>query len=184
MNVEVPAAGGDVEMGDADQEAGGLPNEVLEQIVETHQKLSATRKKRKAPEGYATPADVKSYTAKHTVPSLHSPSPAGITSVSSAHCTVVPEQTKKCPAAPAGRCRSAACRVFGGAQPRKPQPWPHQRISSLIATTRQVHQPSLSRRRAARRLSWQTNWKHYLIPFSRRRPQAQIPVPVNRRTAF
>ncbi|RPD58365.1 WD40 repeat-like protein [Lentinus tigrinus ALCF2SS1-6] len=87
MNVDVPAAGGDVEMGDADQEAGGLPGEVLKQIDETHQKLSATRKKRKAPEGYATPEDVKSYTAKHTVPTLHSPSPAGITSlaVSSAH---------------------------------------------------------------------------------------------------
>lgn len=81
MNVEVPSAAGDVEMGDAAQQAGGLPGEVLEQIDETHQKLSAARKKRKAPEGYATSADVKGYTAKHTIPSLHSPSPSGITSL-------------------------------------------------------------------------------------------------------
>ncbi|KAI0762725.1 nuclear matrix protein NMP200 [Fomes fomentarius] len=81
MNVEVPSAAGDVEMGDTAQQAGGLPGEVLEQIDETHQKLSAARKKRKAPEGYATSADVKGYTAKHTIPSLHSPSPSGITSL-------------------------------------------------------------------------------------------------------
>ena len=68
-------------MGEAAQDAGGLPGDVLKQIDETHQKLSAARKKRKAPEGYATAADVKGYAAKHTIPSLHSPSPSGITSL-------------------------------------------------------------------------------------------------------
>ncbi|CDO75875.1 hypothetical protein BN946_scf184672.g8 [Trametes cinnabarina] len=81
MNVEVPAVGGDVEMAESAQEAGGLPAEVLKQIDETHQKLSALRKKRKAPEGYATAEDVKGFAPKHTIPSLHSPSPAGITSL-------------------------------------------------------------------------------------------------------
>ncbi|KAI0336175.1 nuclear matrix protein NMP200 [Cubamyces sp. BRFM 1775] len=81
MNVEVPAQAGDVEMAEAAQEAGGLPADVLKQIDETHQKLSAVRKKRKAPEGYATAEDVKGFAAKHTIPSLHSPSPAGITSL-------------------------------------------------------------------------------------------------------
>ena len=68
-------------MGDSAPEAGGLPAEVLKAIDETHQALSATRKKRKAPAGYATAADVKGYTSKHTIPSLHSPSPSGITSI-------------------------------------------------------------------------------------------------------
>ncbi|KAI0823085.1 nuclear matrix protein NMP200 [Trametes gibbosa] len=90
MNVEAPAAGGDVDMAEVAQEAGGLPAEVLKQIDETHQKLSAARKKRKAPAGYATAADVKGYTNKHTIPSLHSPSPAGITSL--AVSTANPEQ--------------------------------------------------------------------------------------------
>lgn len=80
MNVEVPA-GGDVEMGESAEEAGGLAAEVVEQVNQTHAALSATRKKRKAPEGYATVDDVKGYTAKHTIPSLHSPSPSGINSL-------------------------------------------------------------------------------------------------------
>ncbi|GJE85903.1 pre-mRNA-processing factor 19 [Phanerochaete sordida] len=77
-----PAANGsgDVEMGDA-AEAGGLPENVLSQIDETHQKLSAARKKRKAPAGYVTQDEVKTFAAKHTVPSLHSSSPAGITAL-------------------------------------------------------------------------------------------------------
>lgn len=77
-----PAANGtgDVEMGDA-AEAGGLPENVLSQIDETHQKLSAVRKKRKTPEGYVTQEQVKTFTAKHTIPSLHSSSPAGITAL-------------------------------------------------------------------------------------------------------
>lgn len=72
--------GEDVEMGEGQTEES-LPAPILAQIDETHQTLSATRKKRKAPAGYATPAEVKTFKATHTVPSLHSPSPAGITSL-------------------------------------------------------------------------------------------------------
>ncbi|KAJ3826033.1 nuclear matrix protein NMP200 [Lentinula raphanica] len=70
----------DVEM-EEDSTAESLPKEVVARIDETHQTLSAARKKRKAPEGYATAAEIKTYTAKHTIPSLHSASPAGITSL-------------------------------------------------------------------------------------------------------
>lgn len=68
-------------MGDSAQEAAALPAEVMSSIEELHNKLSATRRKRKVPEGFATAEDVKKYTAKHTIPSLHSPSPSGITSL-------------------------------------------------------------------------------------------------------
>ncbi|OBZ79228.1 Pre-mRNA-processing factor 19 [Grifola frondosa] len=76
-----PPAAGDVEMAEAGQEAGALPENIMKRIDETHQTLSAARKKRKAPAGYATAAEVKTFTAKHTIPSLHSPSPAGITAL-------------------------------------------------------------------------------------------------------
>ncbi|EMD41571.1 hypothetical protein CERSUDRAFT_79179 [Gelatoporia subvermispora B] len=79
--VPATANGGDVEMAEETQEAGSLPAEVLKQIDETHQALSAARKKRKPPTGYVAPADVKSFTAKHAVPSLHSSSPAGVTAL-------------------------------------------------------------------------------------------------------
>ena len=59
MGVSAPTAnGGDVDMAES-QEAGGLPEGALKQINETHDTLSAARKKRKAPAGHATPADVK-----------------------------------------------------------------------------------------------------------------------------
>jgi len=82
MSVAAPAtANGDVEMAET-QEAGGLPENIVAQISETHQTLSAARKKRKNPSpGYVTPAEVKTFTAKHTIPSLHASSPAGITSL-------------------------------------------------------------------------------------------------------
>ncbi|TEB35129.1 nuclear matrix protein NMP200 [Coprinellus micaceus] len=66
----------DVEMGES-----GLPADVVTQIDETHKTLSAARKKKKPPTGYASTAEVKSFTATHTIPSLHSASPAGITSL-------------------------------------------------------------------------------------------------------
>ncbi|KAF9023392.1 Prp19-domain-containing protein [Hymenopellis radicata] len=69
----------DVVMDDAAAQA--LPQEVVEQIDQTQAALSSTRKKRKPPTGYVGPADVKTFTAKHTIPSLHSASPAGITSL-------------------------------------------------------------------------------------------------------
>lgn len=81
MGIAPTASGGDVQMTDANEEAGGLPPAVSQQIDETYATLSAARKKRKAPAEYATPAQVKTFTAKHTIPSLHSSSPAGITSI-------------------------------------------------------------------------------------------------------
>lgn len=63
------------------QETGGIPEGALKQINETHETLSAARKKRKAPTGHATVAEVKTFAAKHSIPSLHSSSPAGITSI-------------------------------------------------------------------------------------------------------
>lgn len=82
MGIEAPAStNGDAEMGDASEEASVLPENVKQQIDETYETLSATRKKRKAPTGYIKPDDVKKFTAKHTIPSLHSSSPAGITAL-------------------------------------------------------------------------------------------------------
>jgi pre-mRNA-processing factor 19 len=74
---------GDVEM-DTDGAAaagGALPAEMLSAIETKHAELSAARKKRKAPAGSATLAEIKAYTPTHTIPSLHSPSPAGITAL-------------------------------------------------------------------------------------------------------
>lgn len=44
-------------------------------------RLSATRKKRKPAEGYATPADLKTYTQSATVPSMHGTKPPGISAL-------------------------------------------------------------------------------------------------------
>ncbi|KAJ8083691.1 hypothetical protein PM082_002457 [Marasmius tenuissimus] len=70
----------DVEMAE-EASSESLPKEVVAQIDETHQALSAARKKRKPPAGYATPDEVKTLAPKHTIPSLHSASPPGITSI-------------------------------------------------------------------------------------------------------
>ncbi|KAF9642401.1 WD40 repeat-like protein [Thelephora ganbajun] len=75
------ANGPDVDMVDAGEDTGGLPAPVIQQIDETHQALSSIRKKRKAPADYVTPVQVKTFTAKHTIPSLHSSSPSGINSI-------------------------------------------------------------------------------------------------------
>ena len=84
----VPSASansGDIEMaeeeGAASPPEAALPKDIIDDIDKTQQALSSTRKKRKAPAGYTTPADVKNFTTKHTIESLHSPSPAGITSI-------------------------------------------------------------------------------------------------------
>lgn len=75
-----PQAGEDVEMAE-DQAEEGLPKHIVSQIEETSQSLSSARKKRKPPPGYSSPAEVKTFAAKHTIPSLHSSSPAGITAL-------------------------------------------------------------------------------------------------------
>ncbi|EAU93221.1 nuclear matrix protein NMP200 [Coprinopsis cinerea okayama7 len=76
-----PTGGEDVEMAENGGVEEGLPADIVTQIDETHAVLSAARKKRKTPPGYAAPAEVKTYKATHTIPSLHSASPAGITSI-------------------------------------------------------------------------------------------------------
>ncbi|KAG8954125.1 hypothetical protein FRC03_011549 [Tulasnella sp. 419] len=77
----VAPAAGDVEMVDSAQPDSALPAEVLSAIEEKHSALSATRKKRKVPSSYAKAESVKSFTSVHTIPSLHSSSPAGINSI-------------------------------------------------------------------------------------------------------
>lgn len=81
MGITPSAGGEDVEMAEGDPAEEGLPASIVAQIDETHQTLSAARKKRKPPAGYSNAAEVKTFTAKHTIPSLHSSSPAGITSL-------------------------------------------------------------------------------------------------------
>ncbi|KAK7028982.1 hypothetical protein VNI00_008908 [Paramarasmius palmivorus] len=81
MGVAPSAAGEDVEMSEENASEEGIPKEIIAQIDETHQTLSAARKKRKPPAGYATADEVKTFTSKHTIPSLHSASPPGITAL-------------------------------------------------------------------------------------------------------
>ena len=76
----------DVEMpDDAAAEDAGLPAHITAQIDETHQTLSAARKKRKPAPGYISPAELKTFVPAHTIPSLHSSSPAGITALAVSH---------------------------------------------------------------------------------------------------
>ncbi|KDQ54877.1 hypothetical protein JAAARDRAFT_181593 [Jaapia argillacea MUCL 33604] len=81
MGISPSAPAGDVEMEESSEITGSLPPSVVAQIDETHQTLSSARKKRKNPPDYITPAQVKTFTPKHTIPSLHSSSPAGITAL-------------------------------------------------------------------------------------------------------
>ncbi|KIY45481.1 WD40 repeat-like protein [Fistulina hepatica ATCC 64428] len=69
----------DVEM--AEQAEEGLPKEVQDKIEETREALSAVRKKRKTPAGYVSASEMKTFTSKHVIPSLHASSPAGINSI-------------------------------------------------------------------------------------------------------
>jgi pre-mRNA-processing factor 19 len=65
----------------------GLPKAIVSQIDETHQMLSAARKKRKPPTNYSNASEIKTFIAKHTIPSLHSSSPAGITALAVSRVT-------------------------------------------------------------------------------------------------
>ncbi|KAF5374980.1 hypothetical protein D9758_000041 [Tetrapyrgos nigripes] len=85
MGIAPTAPAEDVEMNEDAPAEEGLPKEIVSQIDETQASLSAQRKKRKPPADYVTAADVKTFTAKHTIPSLHSASPAGITSLAISH---------------------------------------------------------------------------------------------------
>ncbi|KAN0066133.1 hypothetical protein ACQY0O_000227 [Thecaphora frezii] len=71
----------DVEMSEASNGAGGLTASIVETIDTTAQRLSSQRKaksKRKAPEGYATAAEISSFVEAQTIPSMHSTKPAGV----------------------------------------------------------------------------------------------------------
>ncbi|KAJ7802793.1 WD40-repeat-containing domain protein [Mycena olivaceomarginata] len=83
MGIAPSAGAGATEDVEMNEEGAGpaMPEAIVAQIDETHTTLSAARKKRKPPPGYANAAEVKTFTAKHTIPSLHSASPAGITSL-------------------------------------------------------------------------------------------------------
>ncbi|KAG5728531.1 Pre-mRNA-processing factor 19 [Termitomyces sp. T112] len=75
-----PSQPADVDMAERAPD-DGLSAAIIASIDETHQSLSAARKKRKPPQGCPTPAEISTFTARHTIPSLHSASPAGITSL-------------------------------------------------------------------------------------------------------
>ncbi|KAF8350167.1 WD40-repeat-containing domain protein [Amanita rubescens] len=81
IGVAPPRPADDIEMAEEAAAEETLPAEIVAKIDETHQSLSSARKKRKPPAGYTTATEVKTFTSKHTIPSLHSASPAGITSL-------------------------------------------------------------------------------------------------------
>ncbi|KAF8736796.1 hypothetical protein AX14_013895 [Amanita brunnescens Koide BX004] len=81
IGVAPAPSAGDVEMAEEPTAEEALPAEIVAKIDETHQTLSSARKKRKPPADYTSAAEVKTFTSKHTIPSLHSSSPAGITSL-------------------------------------------------------------------------------------------------------
>ncbi|KAG8865985.1 hypothetical protein FRC20_009207 [Serendipita sp. 405] len=69
----------DVEM-DAEP-ANAVPEDTAAIVEATLNDLSATRKRRKMVEGYATVDTVRSFEPKQSIPSLHASSPAGINSI-------------------------------------------------------------------------------------------------------
>ncbi|KAL1726876.1 WD40-repeat-containing domain protein [Schizophyllum commune] len=74
--------GEDVEMGDQEEESGQvLPKEIADKIDATQAELSALRREKKNTKGGTTAAEAKTFTSKHTIPSLHASSPAGITAL-------------------------------------------------------------------------------------------------------
>ncbi|WVN85393.1 uncharacterized protein L203_100539 [Cryptococcus depauperatus CBS 7841] len=60
---------------------GALPADIEAKVVETNQRLSASRKKRKPAAGYKKADDIKTYTQINHVPSLHATKPAGISAL-------------------------------------------------------------------------------------------------------
>ena len=90
MNVKasmnVTSAPTDVEMAEEDSTAGApqegaIPKDIINEIDGTQWALSVTHKMCKVSSGYTSPADVKNFMTKHTISSLHSPSPVGMTSI-------------------------------------------------------------------------------------------------------
>jgi pre-mRNA-processing factor 19 len=87
MGVAPTPATEDVDMAEEPASEDALPEAIVARIDETHQILSAARKKRKVPAGYATAAEVKAFGPQHTIPSLHSSSPSGITALAVSRST-------------------------------------------------------------------------------------------------
>ncbi|KAH7107476.1 nuclear matrix protein NMP200 [Auriculariales sp. MPI-PUGE-AT-0066] len=81
MGIAPAANGGAEEMDTTTDEAQGLPSDLVAAINETNKALMDGRKKRKPPPEYTTAADIKGYSVKHTVPSLHSASASGMNSL-------------------------------------------------------------------------------------------------------
>ncbi len=127
--------GADVDMAeqsDAAESAPGLPAEVVDKIDQMNQALSVTRKKRKAPAGHTTVAKMKTFTAQHTIPSLHAASPAGITAL-----------------ALSGTERHAARRVRDGRNDKVVQVYDRgadKVLASLKGHTKKVHHVALRER--------------------------------------
>lgn len=71
----------DVEMEAAEPAEAGMPKALVEQINDLHSQLYSVRRKRKALPDHGTADDVQKFVSKHTIPSLHSPSPSGINSI-------------------------------------------------------------------------------------------------------
>ncbi|KAF8342882.1 nuclear matrix protein NMP200 [Cantharellus anzutake] len=84
MGVAPSSQGADAEMQEPEpsEPAGVLPDDVKAEVEETRQTLSSIRKKKTKPgPSYSTIRQISSFTSKHTITSLHSPSPAGVTAL-------------------------------------------------------------------------------------------------------
>ncbi|KAJ3015719.1 UNVERIFIED_CONTAM: hypothetical protein HDU68_012590 [Siphonaria sp. JEL0065] len=80
-----PAQSNDMDVDEApggvDEAITGVNSEIAAVMDETATALSKTRKKRKAPAGTATLEEIQSYSAKSEIPSLHSTTHPGISSI-------------------------------------------------------------------------------------------------------
>ncbi|GAA5900537.1 hypothetical protein JCM8208_000528 [Rhodotorula glutinis] len=76
--------GGEAQAGDAqmegveEQQEAALPADAKKRVEQTHETLSATRRKRKTPPSAATADEVKTFVQGATIPSLHTTKPPGI----------------------------------------------------------------------------------------------------------
>ncbi|BGP49722.1 hypothetical protein JCM10450v2_005627 [Rhodotorula kratochvilovae] len=68
----------DAQMEGVEQVEEGLPADARKRVEETHEALSATRRKRKTPPEAATADEVKTFVQGNTIPSLHTTKPPGI----------------------------------------------------------------------------------------------------------
>jgi len=86
INAQGPAE--DTEMTDVTTDGMGMTQEIIENMSNTSNALSKVRRKRKPGPEVATHDDVKSFTNKIEIPSLHSTNPSGILSVDLLDSTV------------------------------------------------------------------------------------------------